>query len=79
VCQNINTTGVIPPRSRHVGGVTTLFADGAVMFISNNVDYGDLTKSLSTSNTSPNWPQSPYGVWGALGTRAGSESVRLNQ
>ena len=79
VCQNINTTGVIPPRSRHVGGVTTLFADGAVTFISNNVDYGDLTKSLSTSNTTPKWPQSPYGVWGALGTRTGSESVRLDQ
>ena len=79
VCQNINNTGVIPPRSRHVGGVQALFADGAVTFISDNVDYGDLTKSLSTSNTSPKWPQSPYGVWGALGTRAGSESVRLDQ
>jgi len=79
VCQNINNTGVIPPRSRHSGGVTALFADSAVRFISNNIDYGDLTKSLSTSNTSPRWPQSPYGVWGAIGTRAGSETARLDQ
>jgi hypothetical protein len=54
------------------------FADGAVRFIAENIDYGDLTKTLSTSNTSPRWPQSPYGVWGALGTKSGGETAKLD-
>jgi prepilin-type processing-associated H-X9-DG protein len=71
-------TGVLPPRSRHTGGVMATFADGAVRFIAENIDYGDLTKTLSTSNTSPPWPQSPYGVWGALGTKSGGEKAKLD-
>jgi len=70
--------GILPPRSRHAGGVMATFADGAVKFIAENIDYGDLTKTLSTANTSPPWPQSPYGVWGALGSRSGGETARLD-
>jgi len=70
--------GVLPPRSRHPGGVMATFADGSVRFVTENIEYGDLTKSLNTSNTSPPWPQSPYGVWGALGTKAGGETAKLD-
>jgi prepilin-type N-terminal cleavage/methylation domain-containing protein len=58
-------------RSRHVGGVHALFADGATRFISENIasDYG-----------APPWPasestNSPHGVWGAMATRAGEDPV----
>jgi prepilin-type processing-associated H-X9-DG protein len=65
---------VLPPRSRHGGGVNTVFADGAVEFISQNIDYGNLAGSIA-SRTSP----SPYGVWGALGSFRGGETARLDQ
>jgi hypothetical protein len=54
--------------------VNTVFADGAVEFISQNIDYGNLAGSIA-SRTSP----SPYGVWGALGSFRGGETARLDQ
>lgn len=60
---------VIPPSSRHTGGVQVLLVDGSVRFISENIDTGNLT--AAEVNNGP----SPYGVWGALGTRAGGETV----
>jgi hypothetical protein len=42
-------------------------ADGAVRFITNDIDAGD--PSLLDGKSGP----SPYGVWGALGSRAGAE------
>jgi len=69
-----HSMGVLPPRSRHSGGVIAAFADGAVTFISENIDYGNLSGTIASATSA-----SPYGVWGALGTRQGGESVRLNQ
>ena len=66
--------GVLPPRSKHRGGVMGAFADGAVRFISENIDYGNLTGTISSPTAA-----SPYGVWGALGSRQGGESARYNQ
>ncbi len=43
--------------------------DGSVHFISETIDSGDLTQGLVQSG------KSPYGVWGALGSRNGGESV----
>ena len=65
--------GVLPPRSKHRGGVMGVFADGAVRFISENIDYGDLTGTISSPTSA-----SPYGVWGALGSRQGGENLRLD-
>ena len=65
-------TGVLPPRSRHGGGVLAAFADGSVTFISENIDAGNPAASWPAKPTSP----SPYGVWGQLGTMTGGESVR---
>ncbi|WP_347246033.1 DUF1559 domain-containing protein [Thermogutta sp.] len=60
---------VMPPDSYHPGGVNALLADGSVRFISETINTGDLTRPEPTGGPSP------YGVWGALGSRAGSESI----
>lgn len=62
---------VIPPASRHTGGVNATFADGSVHFISNSIDSGNLNAKQTISGPSV------YGVWGGLGSRAGSEVVQL--
>lgn len=72
---NVNadsTHSILPPTSFHTGGVQVLMADGAVRFISENIDTGDLTAAAPGNNSSG---ASPYGVWGALGTRAGGEVI----
>ena len=47
-------------------------ADGAVRFISENIDTGDLSQpSPGTTSTGI----SPYGTWGALGTKESGEIV----
>jgi len=55
-----SSTVVISPTSKHTGGVHCLMGDGGVRFVSENIDTGNLAGG-------------PYGVWGAIGTRAGSE------
>ncbi len=59
---------IIPPASNHTGGVNATRLDGSVNFISNSVDTGNL--SVSAQNITG---QSPYGVWGALGSISGGE------
>ncbi len=61
--------GVYSAQSRHTGGVQVLLGDGSVRFISENIDSGN--KSAADPGNSPG--RSPYGVWGALGTKNGSE------
>jgi prepilin-type processing-associated H-X9-DG protein len=62
--------GMWNASSWHTGGVQVLMADGAVRFISENISTGNQATALPANNSSG---LSPYGVWGALGTRAGSE------
>lgn len=66
-----NQTAVLPPTSGHPGGVNVAFADGAVAFIANTIDTGNTGVAVAHTATTP----SPYGVWGALGTKAGGEGV----
>ena len=60
--------GVFPPGSNHTGGVMIGMMDGSVRFISNTINCGDLNARAIKSG------ESPYGVWGALGTPAAGES-----
>jgi prepilin-type processing-associated H-X9-DG protein len=66
----VNTT----VSSRHQGGVHVLMGDGAVKFVTDSIEAGD-------SGAQPPNPWnvqgqiSPYGLWGALGTRANKETV----
>jgi prepilin-type N-terminal cleavage/methylation domain-containing protein/prepilin-type processing-associated H-X9-DG protein len=65
------TTGIQPPRSGHQGGVNAALADGSVRFIVNEIDSGGRGNEVTTVSGGA----SPYGVWGALGTRASGENV----
>jgi prepilin-type processing-associated H-X9-DG protein len=60
--------GVLPPDSYHPGGVNALMGDGSVHFISETVDAGDVTAAYPTVGASP------FGVWGAMGSRSGGEA-----
>jgi hypothetical protein len=64
--------GIFSPTSNHPGGVNCGVADGSVRFVSDTIDCGDLTKIQAEYGGSPT--DSPYGVWGAFGSIAGSES-----
>ncbi len=61
--------GVFPPSSTHAGGVNACMGDGSVRFISNNIDTGNLSIVRPHGFSGP----SPYGVFGALGSRSGGE------
>jgi prepilin-type N-terminal cleavage/methylation domain-containing protein/prepilin-type processing-associated H-X9-DG protein len=64
-----STNGVYPPTSNHPGGVNCAMGDGSVRFISETINAGDPTAPPVTSG------RSVYGVWGALGTKSGKETV----
>jgi prepilin-type N-terminal cleavage/methylation domain-containing protein len=57
--------GIYTPTSYHVGGVQVLMGDGAVRFISNNINCGNYGAGSPPS----------FGIWGALGTVNGGETV----
>lgn len=70
--------GMLPPSSGHFGGVQVLMADGAVRFISDTIDAGDSSAgTVISGGLGARQPGaiSPYGLWGALGTRASSEEI----
>jgi prepilin-type N-terminal cleavage/methylation domain-containing protein/prepilin-type processing-associated H-X9-DG protein len=62
--------------SFHPGGVNAAFGDGRVAFISQTINVGnqaadDLQAPRGNQLSGP----SPYGVWGAMGSRMGGEAV----
>lgn len=71
---NVNADGasnLLSANSEHTGGVHCLLGDGAVRFISNSIDTGNLTMVSAVGSPSP------YGVWGALGTKASGDQATL--
>ncbi|TWU54573.1 hypothetical protein Poly51_32920 [Rubripirellula tenax] len=73
-------SGVVPPSSRHQGGAHVLMSDGAVKFITDSIEAGAKNHPavwLGGTAALGNQPgaASPYGLWGALGTRASKEVI----
>ncbi len=60
--------------SRHQGGVHVLMGDGAVRFVTDSINSG-----IPTTSQIGVWGserlESPYGLWGKLGTRANKEAI----
>lgn len=74
--------GFFTAGSYHFGGVNVAMGDGSVRFISNDVDTGDLTYPLPTTFMRLDaiegvTPKGPYGVWGSMGSAAGSEGLAI--
>lgn len=61
--------GFYTASSRHAGGVNVVMADGSVHFVSENIDAGNQGATPVTDG------ESPYGVWGKLGSKQGGEIV----
>jgi prepilin-type N-terminal cleavage/methylation domain-containing protein/prepilin-type processing-associated H-X9-DG protein len=72
-------SGVMTVSSRHQGGAHVLMADGAVKFITDSIESGNRTHPMvyrgQTFPTAQPGMQSPYGLWGSLGTRASKEVI----
>ncbi|MFG0287316.1 MAG: DUF1559 domain-containing protein [Rhodopirellula sp. JB044] len=64
-----NEQAIVSMGSRHQGGCHVLMADGAVKFITDSIEAG------TQSDTPATGAESPYGLWGALGTRASRETI----
>ena len=60
--------------SNHSGGVNCVFGDGAVKFISNTINCGNLANKVDPDTQKG---ESPFGIWGALGSINGGESATL--
>ncbi|MFM8890115.1 MAG: DUF1559 domain-containing protein, partial [Planctomycetia bacterium] len=61
--------GVFSASSYYPGGVNAAMADASTRFIVNNIDCGTITAAKVTGANA----QSPYGVWGAMGTMRGGD------
>ncbi len=61
------------PSSNHAGGINVSLFDGSCRFISETIDAGTYT----TPHALPYFGKSIYGVWGAMGSTCGGETVTL--
>lgn len=74
---NDNSEGMFSAGSRHQGGCHVLMGDGAVRFVTDSIESGNQNQR-PVQTRGPYLPagsESPYGLWGALGTRGMKETV----
>lgn len=80
-CSNDNAERNAMPAatSNHTGGVNTAYCDGSIHFISENIDTGNLTITFPQPPNNTRTYQGPslWGVWGAMGSIGGSETIQL--
>jgi prepilin-type processing-associated H-X9-DG protein len=61
---------MVAASSYHSGGVNVSLGDGSVRFISETINYG----TIDAATTPVASGESPFGVWGALGSINGGEA-----
>lgn len=71
------SSGHLTVSSRHQGGGHVLMADGAVRFITDSIESGNQNSPTpyNADGATTAGIQSPFGLWGALGTRSGKETI----
>lgn len=82
VQQAEGNTGYFTVGSYHQGGAHILMGDGAVKFITDSIEAGNQnSRCVGSDPVSGGWGtqadaglESPFGLWGALGTRNGAET-----
>ncbi len=67
--------GLFSASSYHPGGVHILMGDAAVKFITDAVDTGNINARPPSFDNPARITKSPFGAWGALGTKNGGESI----
>ncbi len=74
-----DTPTTLATSSQHQGGAHVLMADGAIIFITDSIEAGDSRHEMVSLSAvdldSVPGSKSPYGLWGALGTRANKEVI----
>jgi hypothetical protein len=64
---------IVTASSYHVGGVVAGLGDGSVRFVTESINCGD----IATANVVDSGISSQFGIWGAMGSINGGESVTL--
>lgn len=76
---NYHEDYIASTSSHHQGGTHVLMGDGAVKFVTDSIDAGNISsaqvKHPGTGGLLPAGSQSPFGLWGKLGTRAAKETI----
>ncbi|MBQ9813925.1 MAG: DUF1559 domain-containing protein [Thermoguttaceae bacterium] len=74
----INDASLYPPTSYHSGGVNVAMGDGSVKFVSDtiNVDFSDGMTGKKQKDYGYSG-KSSFGVWGAMGSINGGESIGM--
>ncbi|KAA5543038.1 DUF1559 domain-containing protein [Roseiconus nitratireducens] len=75
-----NGPSIMTVSSRHQGGAHILMGDGAVTFVTDSIEAGNQNNAVvwrGGTAALKNMPgaQSPYGLWGALGSKAAKETI----
>ncbi|MEP4686120.1 MAG: DUF1559 domain-containing protein, partial [Rhodopirellula bahusiensis] len=74
---NYHEEYIASASSRHQGGAHVLMGDGAVKFITDSIEAGNSSSAQvkidGGGGELPAGSKSPFGLWGALGTRASRE------
>jgi prepilin-type processing-associated H-X9-DG protein len=68
-----NGNGVLTANSSHPGGVNCAFFDGTVRFIRDSINAGDQNANIDVASG-----PSPFGVWGAMGSRNALDTVNFD-
>ena len=69
--------GFVTAASRHIGGCHVLIADGAVKFVTDSIESGNQNRTAPgcVGGGADAGMESPYGLWGKLGTKNGMETI----